>query len=92
MIYLSFSLRNPFSNRFSNLFVKTGKVKENKYWEFEVYRSDVIFSFDLQYSVNRDHAGLNVGFGFLSFEMNFQIYDSRHWDYEKNQWQEYERQ
>jgi hypothetical protein len=86
MISFAFSLRNPFSHKFSHLFVRSFKISKNKYCEFEIYRSDVIFSFDFQYSINRDHAGLNVGFGLLTFDMNFQMYDTRHWDYEKKQW------
>lgn len=34
-----------------------------------------------------DHAGPSIQLMFLGYEVAFKIYDHRHWDYEKVQWE-----
>jgi hypothetical protein len=33
-----------------------------------------------------DHAGLRVEIGLLGYDVEFQIYDVRHWDYEQKEY------
>jgi hypothetical protein len=63
---------------------KHGILTQNKAWEFNIYRTATIFSKSLDLSMRRDHAGLRVEIGLLGYDFEFQIYDVRHWDYEKN--------
>ena len=63
---------------------KNGILTQNKAWEFNIYRTATIFSNRLELTMRRDHAGLRLEIGLLGYDVEFQIYDVRHWDYEKN--------
>jgi hypothetical protein len=89
MIYFNFTIRNPWCNKFENVVAKGGSLFKNKAWEFEIYRSDTIAEFETRITVNEDHAGIMFGLGLLSWTVNAQFYDTRHWNYEKNQWEVY---
>ena len=61
----------------------------NKHWEFQAEKwPDWTTYFDAHISLSRncDHAGLRLGFEICGCFVEFQIYDSRHWDHEKNAW------
>jgi hypothetical protein len=87
MINLIFEIVNPFSKKFAGLFAKHGRLSNVKAWELNVYRTNVIFLMALDFSIKKDHAGFKLRFGLLSFETEFQIYDSRHWDYQTGKWE-----
>jgi hypothetical protein len=84
MIHYSFRIRNPYSNRFEHAVTKHGVVTQNKAWEFNIYRTATVFSNSLELTMRRDHAGLRLEIGLLGYDVEFQIYDVRHWDYEEN--------
>lgn len=84
MIHYSFRIQNPYSNRFEHAVTKHGILTQNKAWEFNIYRTAVIFSKSLELNMRRDHAGLRVEVGLLGYEIEFHFFDVRHWDYEKN--------
>lgn len=91
MIYLSFSFTNPFSNRFSAVYEKTGKTwNPHKFWEFSVQKDNSILKGWFEFTIRQDHAGLNFEFGILGWGVNFVLYDHRHWDDENNCWENYE--
>lgn len=90
MFSLSFKLHNPYSNKFEHAVTKNGILTQNKAWEFNIYRTATIFSNRLEFTMNRDHAGLRLEIGLLGYEVEFQIYDVRHWNYEKKEWKTYE--
>lgn len=90
MFSLSFTLLNPYSNKFEHAVTKSGILTQNKAWEFNIYRTATIFSNRLELTMNRDHAGLRLEIGLLGYEVEFQIYDVRHWNYEKKEWETYE--
>ena len=89
MIYLNLTVNNPWSDRFNHVFAKSGKITKHKAWEFEVYRSDTIVEFETRLSIRQDHAGFQLGFGLFSWTVRFQLYDTRHWNYDKSQWEVY---
>lgn len=89
MISINFSLTNPWSDRFENVTAWNKKLSENKSCELEVYRSDTIVELECRISVRQDHAGITLGVGLFGWTVRFQIYDTRHWDYEKGQWHDY---
>ena len=87
MINFIFEIVNPFSNKFSGLFIKRGRLTQVKSWELNAYRTNTIFLIGLNFTIKRDHAGGKVRLGAMGFEVEFQIYDARHWDHQLNQWE-----
>jgi hypothetical protein len=98
MLYLNFSLSNPWYKTFKghkdyyNLFLYHGKLSTNKHWEFEGYKdSRKVIGMEISLSWRgRDHAGLEVGLCLLGRDIALRVYDTRHWDYEKNTWVKHE--
>lgn len=89
MINLKFAIANPFSDRFEILYCKDKKLTEYKAIEASVYQSNAIITLSLGYTVRQDHAGLRIVVGLFGYECQLNIYDTRHWDYEKQQWESY---
>jgi len=82
MININFSISNPLSRRF--IIVKTwyGKTPfKNKFWEVQINKTNDIIKIAVDWTIRKDHAGLNVSFGLLGFDIIFVFYDQRHWDY-----------
>jgi hypothetical protein len=90
MIYFNFTIRNPWSDQFTPVVARGGKITQNKSWEFEIYRSDTLVEFEARITVREDHAGVMLGFGLLSWTIRTQIYDTRHWDYAAKKWVQYD--
>jgi hypothetical protein len=90
MINLNFSISNPFVDRFANIFNRSGKLSTHKAWEFEILKVNCILNLAMAFTTQRDHAGLKIEFGLLGYEMYFQIYDNRHWNYVTKDWQRYD--
>jgi hypothetical protein len=93
MINLSFSILNPYSKDFfKNIYNRSGKITKNKSWEFEIYKQDhTLFDFNIDTCiVGKDHAGINVLLGLLSYVVCAKIYDTRHWDYTNKCWEKHE--
>lgn len=90
MFSLRAYLENPFvKESFKNLFSRSFKVSNNKFFEFEaLYHSFMILELELSYTKRRDHAGLNVVLGLLCYSVCFRVLDRRHWDYLNNRWEE----
>lgn len=87
MINFNFSITNPWSNRFSNLWCRSYATPfENKRIELEIYKDTNIISLAVQLTSRRDHSGLSIEVGFVGYSFNFKFYDSRHWDYQTNKW------
>lgn len=91
MINFYFVLSNPFSERFNVVYEKSGKTwMPHKFWEFSVQKDNSILKGWFEFSVRKDHAGLNFEFGLFGWGVNFMLYDHRHWDDENNCWENYE--
>jgi hypothetical protein len=90
MIYLNLTIRNPWSDKFEIIAVRSVRLAKHKAWEFEIYRSDTIAELETKVSVREDHAGFMLGLGLLSYTARFQFYDTRHWNYDKKAWEIYE--
>ncbi len=88
MINLRFSLENPWWNRFDSIYCTHGKTPfKHKFWEVQVMKSDDIVAFDLRITTRTDHAGVDLWLGLLGYAVNLQIYDNRHWNAEKKDWE-----
>jgi len=86
MIYYSFRIRNPYSDRLQHAVTKQGIVTQNKAWEFNVYRTATVLAVSVELTMRRDHAGLRLEIGLLGYDVEFQIYDVRHWDYARKEY------
>ena len=64
-----------------------------KYAEFQISKDPNSYTLlDIQLKLTfsgEDHAGLSIQFEMLGYFICFEIYDSRHWDYETNNWEIY---
>jgi len=91
MISFNFNLRNPWSDRFENLWCRSYSTPfDNKFIELEVTRDFTLVSFMFNWTVRQSHAGLNLEAGLFGYCVHFNFYDGRHWDYEKKVWEAYE--
>jgi hypothetical protein len=90
MIHFNFTIRNPFSSKFENLFCKSGKFSKNTAWEVEAVQSSILFEFEFRYTIREDHAGAKLEFGLFGYSISAQYYDIRHWDYDTNKWVKYD--
>jgi hypothetical protein len=87
MINLQFNIRVPGSDRFRNIVCWSGSTPfKNKFWEVQCYKSADIIDLFLRITAKQDHAGIHAGIGFIGFNIEIQIYDSRHWDKEIKSW------
>ena len=87
MIYFNINIRNPWWNRFQNLWNKSGSTPfKNKYWEAEFTKDDELFRIEFEWSIRQDHAGVKLELGLIGYKFRFTFYDSRHWNYEEGRW------
>lgn len=88
MLNLSFNIRNPYSNTFTN--IKTfhgGTPFANKFWECQFYKSSDIVNLSFRISHRQSHAGLDFGIGLFGYCFEFNFYDRRHWNHTLNCWE-----
>ena len=61
MIFLSLSLSNPFSNRYSVVYDKTGKTwNPHKFWNLSICKRSSIIGFTFDFTMRQDHAGFSL--------------------------------
>lgn len=67
------------------------KISKNKAWEFQVdrFKEWHWFKLNLDLTRNCDHAGFNFSLEVCSIFVEFSIYDTRHWSYDQNKWEEH---
>lgn len=89
MIYINFNIANPWSTFFKPGKVFAGKLFKNKFWEIQLMRTSDVVCFRFELTTRQDHAGVQLEIGFLSFNVNFVVYDNRHWDHLGERWENY---
>jgi hypothetical protein len=90
MISINFNLRNPWSNRFENLWCRAYKTPlKNKFIELECYKDSYIVSFNFNWTIRQSHAGLDIELGVFGYCVHFNFYDNRHWNAEERRWMRY---
>ena len=90
MISLNFNLRNPWSNRFKNVWSKVYATPfKHKFIELELYKDSFIVSFNFNWTIRQSHAGLDLELGLFGYDVHFQFYDNRHWNTEEGRWMIY---
>jgi hypothetical protein len=91
MITLHFLIRNPFSQKFVNLWNRTFNTPfEHKFIELEFYKDSSLLSFRFDLTARQSHSGLNIEFGLIGYCVNFTFYDCRHWNYAAGKYEYYE--
>lgn len=67
------------------------RLSKHKFFEWQVEFKrfhDQPFDFSLRWSTKRDHAGIDFTFSIYKlFWLNLNIYDHRHWDHDKDNWE-----
>lgn len=88
---LNINISNTFfSNSFRHLGVTYGQITNNKFWELEHFWDlDNIVLAKISYKTECDHAGLEIMFALLGYNVSFRTYDSRHWNEEEKCWEAY---
>jgi hypothetical protein len=81
---------NPWSDRFEPIVSWGKKLFSHKAVEVEIYRSNTIAEIETRFTAREDHAGLTLGLGLFSYTLRAQFYDTRHWNYNKKEWEVYE--
>lgn len=92
MILLNIGLTNPWAKyNFKNVFCREKKLTKNKAYGIELtYNSTSLVSLELSFSWRgHDHAGPSIELGLFGWCIHLHIYDTRHWNYEKNCWESY---
>lgn len=85
MINFQLHIRNPFSDKFKNIWGRHWSTPfENKFIELELCRDTTILSISFAASIRQSHSGLEIELGLLGYCIRFNFYDSRHWDWIKN--------
>jgi|688.fasta_scaffold1243237_2 hypothetical protein len=92
MIYVNINIRRPkWWDRYKSIKFWHGKtIFKNKFWEVEILKSDGLLRFEFELSTKQDHAGANLKLGLFGYEIDFILYDNRHWNYDKNSWENYD--
>lgn len=90
MLSLFLKIENPFvKGTFKSLFCSYFKVYKYKHFEFQIiYYSKSLLELEISWTFKQDHAGLRLILGALGFSLNFTLYDSRHWCYNTDSWEE----
>jgi hypothetical protein len=84
VINFNFSIDNPWSNRWNTIWYASGLLFGHKAWEFNGYATHHIIDLSFELRQGRvDHPGVFLMIGLVGYAIEFQIYDTRHWD---NQW------
>jgi hypothetical protein len=91
MISFNFNLRNPWYKEWSeNLFSKAYSTPfKHKCIELECYKDGHLLTFMFNWTICRDHAGLDIELGLFGYNVHFQFYDNRHWNVEEGRWMFY---
>ena len=80
MINFNFNIRVPGSDRFKNIHTWHGALPvAHKHWELQIYLSADIITASVNITDKEDHSGVRLCLGLLGFNMDFNVYDARHW-------------
>jgi len=80
MINFNFTIRNPWTQRFDILLLRTGPLLlPFWHWELQVNRVSDLVSVDFRVTYRQSHQGIFLSLALIGFEVIFNIYDSRHY-------------
>jgi len=94
VIYLSAALTWPFKHDpkfYKHYFYKSWQLAKYKFLEIQAAKGgNEIIGFSFRLSFKQDHAGLMIDLSLFRRSIDFQIYDSRHWNHDKGCYETYE--
>jgi len=86
MLKFNFNIRIPGSDRFRNIRTWHGSTPVvYKFWELQIYYSADVVDLHVEITARQSHSGLRLCLGLFGFNIDFNLYDSRHW--EQGKWQ-----
>jgi hypothetical protein len=89
LLNLKINISTPWEY-FRNLGCLHFKLTKNKACELEyTFYAGTLVELDVNYGIREDHAGFEFIIGLLGYIVRFHIYDTRHWNYETNDWEHY---
>ena len=81
MINFNFNIRVPGMNRFRNIRCWAGSLPVPfKFWELQIYFSADIIDISIGITARQSHSGIRFCLGLAGVNVDFNLYDSRHWD------------
>jgi hypothetical protein len=84
MINVNFNIRVPGSNRFRNIRNWNGPLPiAHKHWELQIYLSADVIDIAVDITTKQSHSGVRLCLGLLGFNIDFNVYDIRHWAADK---------
>lgn len=84
MINFSFNIRIPGSNRFHDIRTWHGSLPvDYKHWELQIYLSADVIDVRAEITAKQSHSGVRLCLGLLGFNVDFNVYDTRHWQDDK---------
>ena len=91
MIKTRLTIENPWAkdHKSKNLFDKHLSITENKHLETELtwFGWSTLFELIIDLTwMGYDHAGPKIEITLLGLFFSINLYDTRHWNYEKNRW------
>ena len=90
MILFNLDIKNPFSDRFANLRNYSKKITEHKAVEVELLETNAIIGVKFNLTFRQDHAGVEINLALFGYELLMQLYDTRHWDSDAQDWKVYD--
>ncbi len=60
----------------------------HKFWDLTICKNSSIIGFSIDYTMRQDHAGFVLEFDLFGWNIEYRFYDCRHWDDERNCWEE----
>jgi hypothetical protein len=92
MIYFNINIRNPrWWNRWEGIKHWSGSTPfKHKFWEVQFMKNSELFRIEFNWTVQQDHAGVQLELGLFGYQLDFNFYDNRHWDTETNSWKVYD--
>ncbi len=95
MFYFNFNINVPWKRKFKSYWVKDfGHISPNKRLEMQFMKDFYLIGIELDFEYifkGRDHAGPEIAISLFGYTFRIHIYDIRHWDFEKDCWENSER-
>jgi hypothetical protein len=92
ILNIRIEISNPFDrwDYFKSLGCLWGKLGKYMAWELQhSYCSTLLIDCELRWTRKIDHAGFEFGIGLLGYGIHFRTYDTRHWNYDLDRWEEW---
>ena len=90
MIYISFNFSWPIKISQKEIFYFDKPISKNKAFSVQIdYEKQMIASFGFSWVLHQCHSGPMLEFGLLGLSVILNLYDQRHWNYEKDRYEKY---